>query len=69
MHLMCAVSHKDRVAIGLASCLPSSFTELGMIRTTGVGIDIERHWKGELTDLGRKRRLSKLRERILCDEV
>ncbi len=71
MHLKCAISHKGRVAIGVASCPPisSSFTGSGIIRTFGVGIDIEKHWKGELTDMGRRKRLSKLRERILCDEV
>ncbi len=70
-YLKCAISHKGRVAVAVASCPPMpSFTGLGRARTFGLGIDIEkRRWRGELADEGRKKSLQRLGGRILCDEV
>ncbi len=71
-YLKCAISHKGRVAVAVASCPPMpSFTGLRRARRTfGLGIDIEKlRWRGELADERRKKSLQRLGERILCDEV
>ncbi len=71
MHLKCAISHKGRVAVAVASCPPmTSFNGLERTKTFGMGVDIEKCWRGDFADAGTKqRRLERLRERILCDEV